>query len=57
MQKHFNGESILFVINGAEATQHTYIRKRNKGGKKNHVIDVIPYAKINSKWTIHPNVK
>ena len=57
MQKHFNGESILFVINGAEATQHTYIRKRNKGGKKNHVIDVIPYAKINSKWTIYTNVK
>ena len=33
MQKHFNRESIFFVINGAEATQHIHA-KEIKGEKR-----------------------
>lgn len=55
MQRQFNGESIVFPINGTETIQHTYAKEREK--KKNHVTDFTPYAKINSKWTIHLNVK
>ena len=64
-QREFNGEKIVFSINGSETPGLSHAKKKKKSekgrmkkeGRKNKESRHRPFTEINSKWIIALNVK